>query len=576
MNEELQEQLVKRFTKRFQDYNEKVLEELGCTIKQFGKVLPSEAYKLAQQLKYNTTVEELEKELVRITGKTMEEVQTILEHIAKENIVFAEPFYKAKGLNVPIYEEHKQLQKLVSSFAVVANQEFLNIAKSTGFKLLDNDGEPLLLNIEETYHKVIDEAVYAITTGKDSYDQQMREIIKQLSASGVRNIEYESGYSRRIDTAIRMNLMDTIRQVSNESSRIIGEEFGADGIEVSVHQNPAPDHEKVQGHQFSKEEFEKFQNDQDCYDYKGNLFTAEFNGHDRRAISEYNCYHYIFYVVLGVSNPLYSDEELKDIINNNKKGIEIDGRNYTNYETNQLLRKIEAEIRQSKEQQIIAKASGDEELVLKAQKRIRQLTNKYRDISKQVNVKEDVTRLFVPNYQEKRIKTIYNDVTQEWLDKADTSYQELLNATSVKKGEKIYQVNKTNKIEFLNRERENAEWFVNKFGGKIEFLPTIQEDGGISCSDYKYFPKKNDNEWFYLEEKETNKKGKNIFYHALEDKEDQATTFLIDCTDSAMSIDEIQERVKRVFTSKKTQYVETIIVKNDNDLVGVFSNNKKK
>ena len=39
--------------------------------------------------------------------------------------------------------------------------------------------------------------------------------------------------------------------------KIIGEEIGADGYEISVHSNPAPDHELVQGRQFSLEEYEK-------------------------------------------------------------------------------------------------------------------------------------------------------------------------------------------------------------------------------------------------------------------------------------------------------------------------------
>lgn len=175
-----------------------------------------------------------------------------------------------------------------------------------------------------------------------------------------------------------------------------------------------------------------------------------------------------------------------------------------------------------------------------------------------------------------KIQSNYQDLTSEWLKKENKTYKAITFAKSIQKNGHLYEVNSTNKIALLNREKENAKWFVNQFGGRIEFLPTIQEDGGISCSDYKYYPYKDNKVWFYLEEKETNGKGRNVFYHALEDKEEQASVFLIDCTDSAMNICEIEERVKRVFTSKKTQYVETIIVKNHEDLVGVFGKNKKK
>lgn len=404
MSEELQEELVRRFTNRFNKYNEKVLYELGQVIKELGKVIPSDAYKLGQQLKYNTTIKDLERELAKITKKSIQEIHTVLEHIAKENIQFATPYYEAKGLDVPIYKQHKELQRIVNSIAELSSNEFINIARSTGFKLLDYNKNPLLLNLEETYHRVIDEAVYAITTGKDSYNQLMRETLKQLANSGVRKIEYESGYTRRIDTSVRMNIMDAMRQVSNETSELFGKEFGADGVEITVHINPAPDHADVQGHQFSHEEFKKFQNHEDCVDYKGIFISHNHEGHDRRKISEWNCYHEVNQIILGVSKPIYSIEELQNIIDNNNNGVEIDDEHYTNYQATQLQRRLETEIKKAKEQQIIAKASGDDELVLSSEQRITHLKNKYVQISKQAGLKTNVDRTYVPSYKPKKVR----------------------------------------------------------------------------------------------------------------------------------------------------------------------------
>ena len=47
-----------------------------------------------------------------------------------------------------------------------------------------------------------------------------------------------------------------------------------------------------------------------------------------------------------------------------------------------MQRLIERNIRYAKEEQIIAKTSGDEDLILKSQTRITQLTTKYRQICK--------------------------------------------------------------------------------------------------------------------------------------------------------------------------------------------------
>lgn len=400
INEELQEKLLSVFDKRFQDYNTKVLKELGNVIKQFKDLTPSQAYKLSQQLKYNTTIKDLLNELSKISGFSVKDLKAILEKVAKENIGFADVYYKARGLETPIYNENKTLQRLVSSVYSISGAEFKNIAKSTGFRLLGDNGEPLLLNIDETYKEVIDRCVVAISQGKETYQQSMRSTLKQLSSSGVRKIEYESGYSRRLDTSIRQNILDSMRQVSNESQQLFGKEFDSDGVEISVHLNPAPDHELVQGRQFSNEEFENFQNDRKAFDYTGMIFEPEFEGHDRRSISEYNCYHYIFSIVLGVSKPQYSNKQLQEIIDNKNKTFEFDGKTYNMYEGTQLQRRIEGAIRQKKDTQILARASEDNELVLQSQMRITQLTTKYKQLCSISGLPNKLsTRASVPNYR---------------------------------------------------------------------------------------------------------------------------------------------------------------------------------
>lgn len=400
INEELQEKLLNVFDKRFQDYNTKVLEELGNVIKQFKDLTPSQAYSLAQQLKYNTTVKEMLDELSKITGLSIKDLKKILEKVAKENLGFADVYYKARDLKTPIYEDNKALQRLVKSIYRTSSNELKNISKTTGFKLLDDYGNDLLLDIDKTYKEVIDRCVVAISQGKESYNQMMRDTLKQLARSGVRQIEFESGYSRRLDTSIRMNVLDSIRMVSNESQFIFGNEFKSDGVEISVHQNPAQDHKEVQGRQFSNKEFANFQNDKRAVDYTGKVFEPEFEGHDRRSISEYNCYHYIFSIILGVSKPLFSEEQLKKINEGNEKGFEFEGKHYTMYEGTQLQRRIETAIRRNKDTQILAKSADDKELALQSQIKITQLTTKYKQLCKVSGLRNDLDeRGFVSGYK---------------------------------------------------------------------------------------------------------------------------------------------------------------------------------
>ena len=407
LSEELQEKLLSVFDKRFQDYNTKVLEELGNVIKQFKDLTPSQAYKLGQQLKYNTTIKDLLNELSKISGLSVRDLKKILEKVAKENIGFADVYYKARRLETPIYNENKALQRLVSSVYSISGAEFKNIAKSTGFRLLGDNGKPLLLDINETYKYVIDKCVIAISQGKETYQQAMRNTLKQLASSGVRKIEYESGYSRRLDTSIRQNILDSMRQVSNESQQLFGKEFDSDGVEISTHLNPSPDH-YMQGRQFSNEEYKKLQNGENAKDYQGKIWNLDHN-HDSsfRPISTMNCFHYIFSIVLGVSKPQYSNEELKKIIDDNEKGAELDGKHYTNYELSQIMRKLETKIREQKDLQIIARASDDKDLILQSQTKITQLTNKYKQVVKISGLPNQLsTRGRVSNYHRVSIKNL--------------------------------------------------------------------------------------------------------------------------------------------------------------------------
>lgn len=406
IDEKLQEKLLSVFDKRFQDYNTKVLEELGNVIKQFKDLTPSQAYSLAQQLKYNTTVKDLLDELSKISGLSVKDLKAILEKVAKENIGFADVYYKSRGLETPLYNENKALQRLVSSVYKVSGAEFKNIAKSTGFRLLGDNGEPLLLDIDETYKYVIDKCVVAISQGKETYQQAMRSTLKQLSSSGVRKIEYESGYSRRLDTSIRQNILDSIRQVSNESQQLFGKEFDSDGIEISTHLNPSPDHSNVQGHQFSNKEYEKLQSTGVATDYNGEVIDIRIKD-NFRPISTMNCFHYIFSIVLGVSKPQYSNEELKKIIDDNEKGAELDGKHYTNYELTQIMRKLETKIREQKDLQIMARDSDDKDLILQSQTKITQLTNKYKQVVKISGLPNQLsTRGRVSNYHRVSIKNL--------------------------------------------------------------------------------------------------------------------------------------------------------------------------
>ena len=392
LNDEVVEQLTEEIVRRIERVNTFTLKKIGEVLAEIGDVPPARAYDLAMILKYGGDFDLIVKELAKITNLNEKEILAIFEKVAKKNLAFAQQFYEYRGINYIPYEKNIALQEQVRAIAKITQDTYKNMSNTLGFVRTKN-GKKVFTPLAQAYQEVIDDSVTALIQGKDSFNSALTKTIRELSASGIKTIEWESGYHRRLDSSVRMNLRGALRDFSMTLQQQFGEEFKADGVEVSVHENPAPDHAEVQGHQFSNEEFDKFQNNEDSKDYKGKLFTADYHGHDRRSIGQLNCYHYIFNIVLGISKPLYTDKQLKEINDKNNKGFELDGKHYTNYQGLQMQRKLETAIRKQKDRQIMAKASKDEEEELLATQKMTYLTNKYFELSKKSGLRTKVERL---------------------------------------------------------------------------------------------------------------------------------------------------------------------------------------
>lgn len=381
------ELLLERFYQRYNKYNTKVLEKMGEAIKKFDGVSPTVAHQIAQELKYGTDIDELIAELSRLSGKSIKDIEEAFDLVAEENVVFAEVYAKAKNKEFVDYKNNEQLKRLVKAIAGETNATFKNIsrAKAIGFVLKDANGKKVFKNLKQTYNDLIDEAVFNVTTGTTDYQSAMRGVMKQLADSGVKiheeKVGYKSGYNVRIDSAVRQNVLTGVRQVNLEVQKQVGRQYGADGIEISAHSPCAEDHLFLQGKQYSNAEFKKL------------------NASLERPIGEYNCRHFVFSIVLGVSQPSYSQKMLNKMNKESRSIIEYEGNKYTKYEATQVQRKLETAIRKEKDRQIIARASGDKDGVGTAQSNITTLTQKYNDFSKNAGLDTYKNRLAVSGYK---------------------------------------------------------------------------------------------------------------------------------------------------------------------------------
>lgn len=392
IDEKLIDLLVERLVDRIEEGNSYTLRKIGESIKEIGSLSPGKAQQLSQILKYGGNYDKIVEKLVQITEMNVKDIYEIFEEVAKSDYAFAKKFYDYRGVKYIPYEENIALQQQVKALARITASEYANFSNTLAFTKRVN-GRVVYTDLARTYQDTIDKAVLSIAQGKNTFQEQMYSTIKELGSSGIKRVDYASGRSVRLDSTVRQHLKGALRNLHNETQAVFGEEFGADMIEISVHEHPAPDH-YMQGKQMMIEEYEKMQNHLPFKDLQGNIYEPL-----DRPISELNCYHYVFYGVAGVSKPNYTDEELNNILKENEKGIELDGQKYTIYEMSQIQRRLETSIRKQKDLQIIGRASGNKEIVENAQRKITELTHKYKRVSDISGLPYKRDRLRVSNYK---------------------------------------------------------------------------------------------------------------------------------------------------------------------------------
>ena len=406
MDEKKIELVVERLLNRVEQANTYFLTEIGKSVSKLRELKPNDAFKLANILKYGENYNDIVRKISKYMNMNIEDVDDILSNFAKKDTSFYEKFYKYRNIKMTPFEQNKALSEQIEAYKQVMRTNLYSFTRPNvlGYTIRDINNRVQFYGLKETYNRVIDEALLNIGQGKENFDLSMARILREIGGSGLKKVDFASGRTMRLDSAVRMEVLDGIRNLHNANQELFGEQFDADGYEITVHSNPAPDHAKVQGRQFRKNQYILLQKGEEATDYKGNKYKLDHdNNGSYRPISELNCYHYVYAIILGVNEPQYSDEELNKIEQESQKKIEIDGKEYTKYECTQLQRNLERRIREQKDIQILGRTSKNKELIDKSQLKITQLTNKYKEISNKANLPTKINRLKVSGY--KRVST---------------------------------------------------------------------------------------------------------------------------------------------------------------------------
>lgn len=369
LSERQLEALLKLYQDRMQTVTDEYLRLMGEHLRDIGSLSPTDIHRLKELKRVGTNVRRMKREIARVANISVEDLEKTFRAVAESDEKFAAQWFAEAYTATPkgAAQASKPIERILKAQLRVTAQAFKNLSQTT--------------ILPDSYRSAVDVAVQTVQAGVADYRGAIRVAMKKAAADGLR-VRYPSGVSRRLDTAVRQNVLDGVRALNNDILRQLGKEYGADGVEISAHYLCAEDHLPYQGRQFSQKEFDALQARLD------------------RPFGMWNCKHTIFPIILGVSEPAHSDSELDEINRNSSRRIDIDGRALTRYGWTQEQRKIETAVRTQKDIANLARASGDDVARRDAQAKINALMDRYDRITEAAGLETDYKRMYVAGFRQ--------------------------------------------------------------------------------------------------------------------------------------------------------------------------------
>lgn len=274
-------------------------------------------------------------------------------------------------------------------------KELTNLTQSMGF-LVTEGGRKIMQPPAKAYQWALDNAETQVFFGGISYREAIKNAVKQLADSGIRQVDYESGHVDQVDVAVRRAVMTGINQICQKYAEQSVEYLETDLVEVSAHQGARDtgigpeNHKEWQGKVYRW--IEKPGNSKG--EYPGFIETTGYGTGE--GLGGWNCRHHFYPFYEGVSERTYTDEQLANI---DPPPFAYQGKEYTAYEATQKQRMIERTVRKLTRRREALKSAGLNDEAQDVNARIRRLKAEYTNFSKAAGLPE----------QQERMKAMYVD-----------------------------------------------------------------------------------------------------------------------------------------------------------------------
>lgn len=531
--------------------NTYLLKDIARRIQEAGKLTSTAAYEAWQVEWLGKGRKELERELSQLLGVTRREARKLLRSAARYG--YDTTLSRYPGHLVP-FDTNQAIQQIVSAAVTLAGDELKNITQTKAILMVDPYGRYQAL--PKAYCACTDYAFQQVFTGAADYNTAIRQACAGIAKHGV-SIAYASGVHTSLEAAVRRNIMGGLGLMTEQISRQNHDDLGCNGWEISAHANSAPDHEPIQGRQYSDK----------AYDTLNNGLV--------RRIGTLNCGHVASPIILGVNSPQYSAEELEKFRQDNEAGVTFDGKHYTGYEATQMQRRLERAIRAQRRCVLLA---GPENAAPR-KSRLVLLQQEYHRFSDGVGLRTEDERLEVSGFGPKQMKSAkaavskaapaakavtFTDITGRWYPDADPNSHPVLELQEYASGGATYKVDGHNVVlDHDAHEKEIAELLEREVGGEIYLVPRVNNPQGVPTPDYLFHGRGYDLKTL------SEKAGPNTMFQRVKKAKRQSRNFIIDVSDTKLDRETIAQQISKIFWSENTRFVDEIVIINDGRIVQV-------
>lgn len=378
MRNEYKEKIASKIAARYADLEVRIMQDIVRRIKKTGEITSTADWQINRLKILGYSSEDIENALKDTLNTSYPEMFELYDKVIDWEYVRNKDVYEQINAEYIPFEENEHLIQVTSAIKKQSLEDLENITRSLGF-YLDYGGRKVLTPLSQVYSGYLDNACMDIVTGAFDYNAVLRRVVTQLTNSGLRQIEYSSGYASRIEVAARRAVMTGLTQLSGKIAEYNAEKLGTEYFEVEWHAGARPTHTIWQGRIWSQ---------QQLYDVCG-LGTVT-------GLCGANCYHTYFPFVPGVSVRTYMDEWLDEQNRKESEPTEFRGKEYTLYEAKQRQRQMETAMRAQREKvQLLQKGGADPQEVILQKAKYQGQLNEYAVFSRKMGLKEERERIYL-------------------------------------------------------------------------------------------------------------------------------------------------------------------------------------